>query len=291
MTRKLRILFDKILRNKKYKIVFFTTIALICIACICVAIYIQFFYKYAETDPLMLGINIGSKKSNEYYNNLKVEFNSIFTSELITEEPNTRVDKIQTNKEIVYTGHNLKNEDENFYQIDIKVPTLNVNTQVAKKINEEIETEFYDKANNIMRNMEGYTIYTVSYLAYVNKDIVSIAIKASLKEDNKNEKVSIKTYNYSIPTGKEVSLEELVELKQITKNEVQKNIDEEIKKAYNNALAISQEYGITYNRKLDDERYKFDNTKEFFLTNEGNVYIIYPYGNEEYTNEVDIVIF
>ena len=74
--RKLRVLFNKVLRNKKYKILFFTTIALICVACICVAIYIQFFYKYAKTDPLMLGINIGSKKSNEYYNNLKVEFNS-----------------------------------------------------------------------------------------------------------------------------------------------------------------------------------------------------------------------
>lgn len=289
--RKLRILFNKVLRNKKYKILFFTTIALICVACICIAIYIQFFYKYAATDPLMLGINIGSKKTNEEYNRLKSEFNSIFTSELITEEPNTRFDRIQTNKEIIYTGYNLKNEDENFYKIDIKVPKLNINTDVAKKINKEIESQFYDKANTIMRNMEGYTIYTVSYSAYVNKDIASIIVKASLKEDNKNEKVSIKTYNYSIPTGKEVSLKELIDLKQISQKEVQNTIDEEIKKAYNNALAISSEYGSTYNRNLDDEMYKFDNTKEFFLTNEGNVYIIYPYGNTEYTNEVDIVIF
>lgn len=289
--RKLRILVDRILRNKKYKILFFSAITLICIACICIAIYIQFFYKYAETDPLMLGINIGSKKSNEYYNNLKIEFNSIFTNQTITEQPNTRFDKIQTNKEIIYTRYDLKNEDENFYKVDVKIPTLNVNTEVAKKINKEIEKEFYDKANTIMRKLEGYTIYNVSYSAYVNKDIVSIVVKSSLKEDNKNEKVMFKTYNYSIPTGKEVSLKELIDLKQISQKEVQNTIDEEIKKAYNNALAISSEYGSTYNRNLDDEMYKFNNTKEFFLTNEGNVYIIYPYGNEEYTNEVDIVIF
>lgn len=289
--RKLRVLFNKVLRNKKYKILFFTTIALICVACICVSIYIQFFYKYAKTDPLMLGINIGSKKTNEYYNGLKAEFNSIFTSELITEEPNTRFDRIQTNKEIIYTGYNLKNEDENFYKVDVKIPILNVNTEVAKTINKEIENEFYDKANSIMRNLQGYTIYTVTYSAYVNKDIVSIVIKASLKEENKNEKVFMKTYNYSIPTGKEVSLNELIDLKQISKKEVQKIINDEIEKAYNNALAISSEYGGIYNRDLDDEMYKFDNTKEFFLTNEGNVYIIYPYGNKEYTNEIDIVIF
>ena len=239
----------------------------------------------------MLGINIGSKKTNEYYNGLKAEFNSIFTSNLTTEEPNTRFDRIQTNKEIIYTGYNLKNEDENFYKVDVKIPVLNVNTEVAQKINKEIETEFYDKANTIMRNLQGYTIYTVTYSAYVNKDIASIVIKASLKEENKNEKVFIKTYNYSIPTGKEVSLNELIELKQTTKKEGQNVIDDEIKKAYNNALAISSQYGGTYNRNLDDEMYKFDNTKEFFLTNEGNVYIIYPYGNKEYTNEIDIVIF
>lgn len=289
--RKLRVLFNNVLRNKKYKIMFFTTIALICIACICVAIYIQFFYKYAKTDPLMLGINIGSKKSNEYYNNLRMEFNSIFMNQLFTEEPNTRFDRIQTNKEIVYTGYNLKNEDENFYKVDVKIPVLNINTEVAKKINKEIEEEFYNKANVIMRNLEGYTIYNVSYSAYVNKDVVSIVVKSSLKEENKNEKVTIKTYNYSIPTGKEVLLKELIELKQISPKEVQKTIDEEIEKAYNNALAISSEYGSTYNRNLDDKMYKLENTKEFFLTNEGNIYIIYPYGNEEYTNEVDIVIF
>ena len=291
MTRKLRVLFNKVLRNKKYKILFFLIISLMCVAAVCIGIYIQFFYRFSATDPLMLGINIGSKKTSEYYNNLKTEFNSIFTSELITEEPNTRFDRIQANKEIIYTGYNLKNEDENFYQIDIKIPRLNINTDVAKKINEEIENEFYDKANNIMRNMEGYTIYTVNYSAYVNKDIASIVIKASLKEDGKNEKVTIKTYNYSIPGKNTVSLNELIELKQTTKKEVQNNIDDEIKKAYNNALAISEEYGSTYNRKLDDKMYQIDNTTEFFLTNEGNVYIVYPYGNKEYTNEMDIVIF
>lgn len=291
MFRKLRVLFNKVLRNKKYKVAFFSVITLICIAVISIGIYVQFFYKYSETDPLMIGINIGSKKTNEYYNNLKAEFNSLFTNELKTEMPNTRFDRLQTNKDTVYTRYNLKNEDENFYQIDVKIPVLNINSEVAKKINDEIETEFYDKANNIMRQMEGYTVYTVSYSAYVNQDIVSLVIKASLKEENKNERVFIKTYNYSIPSEKQISLDELIELKQVTKKEVQSNIDDEIKTAYNNAIAISEQYGITYNRDLKDEMYKVSNTKEFFLTNEGNVYIVYPYGNTEYTNEVDIVIF
>ena len=39
------------------------------------------------------------------------------------------------------------------------------------------------------------------------------------------------------------------------------------------------------------DMYKIENSKVYFLTDEGYVYIIYPYGNDAYTNEMDIVIF
>ena len=47
------------------KWIFFIVLALVCIVAICMGIYTQFFYKYVDTDPLMLGINIGSKKTAE----------------------------------------------------------------------------------------------------------------------------------------------------------------------------------------------------------------------------------
>ena len=58
-----------------------------------------------------------------------------------------------------------------------------------------------------MRKKEGHTIYTVSYVAYINEDVLSLVIKASLKEQDKAEKVSVKTYNYSIPDKRKVTLE------------------------------------------------------------------------------------
>ena len=48
---------------KKY--IFFIVLALVCIVALCLGIYTQFFYKYSDTDPLMLGINIGSQKTAE----------------------------------------------------------------------------------------------------------------------------------------------------------------------------------------------------------------------------------
>ena len=142
-----------------------------------------------------------------------------------------------------------------------------------------------------MRQSDEFIVYNVTYQAFVNEDIVSVVIKATLKEGNKAEKVSIKTYNYSMSADRQVSLKDLVELKKTTVATVQSTINSEIKTAYNNAKIIAAEYGNLYERDLNSDIYKVENTTTFFLTDDGYVYVIYAYGNKDYTNEMDIVIF
>lgn len=285
------IIYDKILNDKKIRILFFSIITLICVAVVSIGIYIEFFYQYSESDPLMIGINTESKKTDEEKNILRNEFNSLFNNKCIGKVPDVRIEKMQLDKEIIYTRYNLNNEDENYYQIDVKLPMLNINTIAAQTINEEIKKEFYDNANNIMRTMDGYTIYNVSFASYINDDIISIVVKSTLKEEGKNERVKVKTYNYNISTEEKINLEDLINIKQIDRKEVQNAIKKEIKKAYNNAKAIAEQYGSTYNRDLEDPMYEINGETEFFIINNGDVYIVYPYGNIEYTNEIDIVIF
>ena len=260
--------FDKVFNNKRYKIMFALIVILVCIIALCIGIYVEFFYEYSKADPLMIGIKVGAEKSNEYYNNLKLEFNNIFTNTLETENPNNKFDKIQDNKDVIYTAYSLNNEDENYYQINSQIPSINIDSQNAKSINDKIKEEFYNQANAIMRKTGDFTIYNVSYAAFINEDIVSIVVKSSLKEKNKNEKVVVKTYNYCIPDESILSLEGLIELKQMTKKQIQSKINEEIKKSYKNALAIAEQYGSTYERNPENEMYKIENTKEFFLTYE-----------------------
>ena len=194
-------------------------------------------------------------------------------------------------KYVVYSLYKIENEDENYYTIKAVIPTINIKTDKVEEINEQIRSEFYEKANNIMRQTDQYVVYNVTYQAFVNEDIVSVVIKASLKEGQKAEKVSIKTYNYSISADRQVSLQELVELKNTTVSAVQSTIDTEIKAAYTNAKIIAADYGNLYERDLGSDMYKVENATTFFLTDDGYVYIIYPYGNTDYTNEMDIVIF
>ena len=289
MRRTLRRFVSKLTGRNKY--IFFTILILICIAALSLGIYDQFFYKYSDTDPLMIGINIGAKKTVEEYDLLRSNFNDIFNDELKGNTNDISVEKLKNDNDVIYTAYNLVNEDETFYNVDAQIPMFNINSSAAKEINSEIKNEYYNKANSVMRATEGNTVYNVSYTAYVNSDIISLAIKSTLKEETKPEKVSIKTYTYSISRERKVGLEELIELKETTVEEVQKEIDSEIKKAYNNAQIIAEEYGELYERDLTNQMYKVENSENYFLTDDGYVYIVYPYGNDEYTNEMDIVIF
>ena len=289
MNRAIRRFVGSLNGPKKY--LFFLGLALICVVCLCLGIYAQFFYKYSDTDMFMIGINIGSQKTAEEIAILKANFNSLFDDSIKINSENVRTEKMEPSRELVYTGYTLENEDENYYSVSANIPILNINTDAAKKINADIKTEFYDKANLIMRRSEGYTIYSTNYASFVNEDVLSIVIKSSLKEQNKAEKVTVRTYTYSISEQREVSLQELIKLKEVEETDIQKIIRDDIQTAYTNAKLIASEYGSLYERDVDGVLYKIENSDTYFLTQDGYVYVVYAYGNNDYTNEMDIVIF
>lgn len=291
MKRAIRRFVGSLTGTKRY--MFLIGLLLVCVVALCIGVYIQFFYKYSDTDPFMIGINIGAKKTEEEIAVLKADFNSLFTNSITVQTSNPiTANRIELNNQnYVYTVYNLVNEDENFYSVNAQIPMININSKKVKEINSQIKTEFYDIANSIMRQKEGYTIYTVSYVAYINEDVLSLVIKSSLKEQNKAEKVTVRTYNYSIADEKLYTLEELIKYKGTTVDEVQSTIDKDIRTAYNNAKIIAETYGNLYERDLQNSMYKVDHTDTFFLTQDGYVYIIYAYGNKDYTNEMDLIIF
>lgn len=289
MKRALRRFVSKLEGRNKY--IFFLVLVLICIVSLSLSIYGQFFYKYSDTDPFMIGINIGAKKTAEEYALLESNFNQLFVNGLKINSEETRVKKLENEKALIYTAYNLVNQDETYYSVDAQIPIINIDTEVVDKINSEIKNEYYNKANSVMRQTEGNTIYKVTYAGYVNSDILSIVIKSTLKEKGKSERVFVKTYNYSISQEKLISLQDLIALKETTAEIVQNSIKSEIKTAYDNAKIIASEYGTLYERNLNSDIYKTENATTYFLTDDGYVYIIYAYGNDDYTNEMDIVIF
>ncbi len=287
VTRALRRFVSKL--TGRNKVIFFVTLFLICVVAICIAIYVQYFYKYYDTDPLMLGIHIGAKKTHEEYEDLKANFNNLFVNDILGDSSDIKVDKINTSQNLVYTYDKVENQDENYYDVDVKIPALNINNDAAKEINSRIIEKFRNKSTEVMSSTDGYTTYQVDYVAFINKSVVSIAIKERAKIGTKSETITVTTYNYSIPDKKEINLNDLIKLKETSKDAVQASITSSIEAKAEKNNEIAEQYGGLV-RNPEDKMYKIENSENYFLTDDGYVYIVYDYA-EKNTNELDVVIF
>jgi len=79
--------------NDVSRYVFFAVLILVCIVALIIGIYAQFFYKYSDSDPLMLGINIASKKTIEEYDLLN-QANLI--DKIMQQIPEKEIDELKT---------------------------------------------------------------------------------------------------------------------------------------------------------------------------------------------------
>ena len=92
------------------------------------------------------------------------------------------------------------------------------------------------ETEDILASENQNTIYTVEYIANVQDDILSLMIRSNLKEGASAQRVIIETFNYDLRNNKEISLEELLKIKGLNKQEVQEKINNEIVKILRDML-------------------------------------------------------
>ena len=80
-----------------------------------------------------------------------------------------------------------------------------------------------------------------------------------------------------------------IELLGLDKNAIQSKIREEIKQEQQKAEDLQDLGYEIYSRDSKSDMYDIENSNVFFL-HEQNLYIIYPYGNDALTSEMDLVI-
>lgn len=269
---------------KKSRKVLFISLLAICIIAINFGVYWQFFRE--------------EKKENQEEYDLKMEqaiqdFDSIFQNQIDNQNnrvPNTI--KKETDKELVYTKTQKTEVKDGEYNINVNIPTINLNTNTIEQYNRQIESIFKTKLDSILLQKQSNTIYTVEYEAYLNTNILSLVIKATLKEGDYPQRVIIQTYNYNISTNQPVSLKELIQIRGLTDNEVTETIQKRIEEENKQAMQLQQITGQSiYTRDLNSNIYELENTNIYFLGRDNIFYILYPYGNANYTSELDIVAF
>lgn len=275
---------------KKKQIIIYTSIIIVCIICLITAFYIQFYARVNFGE--LLGITEKKEfgnKTEEKIETLKTDFNKIFNNNITNDEGNNDNKKTDENQKLVYTQYEKKETKANNYDLEIHIPHINIKSEIVDKYNKEIEDVFVNKAKNVMQSENKNIIYTVEYVADVQDDILSVMIRSNLKEGSNAQRVIIQTYNYDLRNNKEINLEEVLKIKNIDKSELQNRIKNEIEIEQRKVEDLEKLGYNVYSRDSTNDMYKIEQSKEFYLTND-TLYIVYAYGNENFTSEMDLII-
>lgn len=269
-------------RDKK-QLIIIILIVLVCSIALAIGIYAQITNsKITKTE---------AEREEADYEDLKNNFDSIFTN-IINKEGAVKVVNANINyDEIIETKYDINEKKETKYNIVAKIPLFKEETATTKKINQEIFDIFGQKIADIITNNKAYTIYNMGYVGYINDNILSLVIKCTLKEGTNPQRTIIQTYNYNIDEDRLLSLDEIIQKRNLDKEKMQERITEEITKVSQQNTSIMEQGYNVYQRNPNNDMYKVENTPNFFLGKNKTLYLIYAYGNKENTSETDLIIF
>lgn len=273
--------------------ILYILISIFCVFAILAGVYAQFI------DADYGGLDLAAEDANKIAGEksqveIKDEFDKLFTNTIdLGGFDTTGISKINVENDVVYTVYEKLEVTDN-YEVDINIPIVNIKSDVATKLNQNTQTIFVNKANDVLQNTDPNkkAIYSIDYTAYVNGNILSLVIMSTLKESTAAQRIIVQTYNYNLSTNTEASLIDLLTLKQINREEVNSKIMEVVTQADEEDKALqNMGYNQVYMRDLTSDIYKVENAGGYFLGPDNKLYIVYAYGNGEFTSKMDIILF
>lgn len=278
------------MKNQK---LIFILVGAFCVLALIAGIYAQFFVGSANNNNIQNPDNsINNEIKPKTQEEIKSQLNSLFTNEIISNDyDETNLQKRDASKGIVYSAYDIQKQEGN-YELDVHLPVININDSVATDFNKMTQSIFANKASEILNNK--YTekvIYSVDYISYVNDNILSLVIKSTLKQGNNPQRVIVQAYNYNLETGEKVQLVDVLAKRNIIQSDCQNKIHEIVTKAQEEAQVLVQSGYTVYNRNLSDSMYQISNISTFFLGKNEELYIIFAYGNQNFTSEMDVVLY
>lgn len=261
------------------------------ISCIIAAIVVAI-SQYLGTDELERILSVGGSNMTQEDIDEQIlisGFDNIFNNQLEQYNLDIDINKKDEEKEIIYTGYEKQENKDNDYELDLHIPYINIDDEKVEKFNNDIKETFENKAENVLQSEKQNVIYTVQYEATIENDILSLIIKSNLKQSTSAQRLIIRTYNYDLKNKKEITLQELINKNGLNENDVQNKIKQEIENEQKKVEDLKSLGYEIFERDLESKIYNVENSDEFFVK-DGKIYIIYPYGNNDLTSEMDLVI-
>lgn len=273
--------------------VLYILISIFCVFAIIAGIYAQFIDGNSNENTVQTGsdANIVQEKTQQEISN---DFNALFTNTLnLGGFDTTGIAKLDNTKEIVYSAYDVERNTEN-YELNLHIPVININSELSNTFNRSTLTTFINKANEIIEKNDSSmpTLYSVDYAAFINDNVLSVVIKSTLKEGDSSQRIMIQTYNYNLSTNTEVPIIDLITMKQLNRDEVNNKIMQVVSAAAQEDQTLQDMgYNQVYIRDLTNEMYIVENAGAYFLGANRDLYIVYAYGNAEFTSKMDIIYF
>lgn len=273
--------------SKTARYCIYALIVAFCIIAIIVGVNAQFF-STKESDEVP-DINVSNVVSVNEEIDISNKFMQLFDNKLpqFKDYPNIEKGDLSKNYLYIYSenpqlpnGPYTKKLDGK-YDIVAYLPVFNINSDVTNGFNNITINYFVKMMNDIVVNGTTNTNLTISFAANVNDNILSVTIIAKLKEGDKPQRIMIQGYNYDLANNKEVKVADVLAKKNIDIATANSKIEKVVKSADN----------TLYKRELTNPIYSIDKVTNFILGRNGELYIIYAYGNQAnvYSSEMDIV--
>lgn len=273
--------------SKTARYCIYALIVAFCIIAIIVGVNAQFF-STKESDEVP-DINVSNVVSVNEEIDISNKFMQLFDNKLpqFKDYPNIEKGDLSKNYLYIYSenpqlpnGPYTKKLDGK-YDIVAYLPVFNINIDVTNSFNNITINYFVKMMNDIVLNGTTNTNLTISFAANVNDNILSVAIIAKLKEGDKPQRIMIQGYNYDLANNKEVKVADVLAKKNVDMATANSKIEKVVKSADN----------TLYKRELTNPIYSIDKVTNFILGRNGELYIIYAYGNQAnvYLSEMDIV--
>lgn len=199
------------------------------------------------------------------------------------DDVNFKVSKIDSSKDYIYDANYIPNVrsktyadyDSTIRNIDnYKAPYINLNSSYAKKVNDNIK-KVYDQAAQVFdfsidhNSCVGIEIF--EYKHYLVGDMLAVVLTTKYRTCA----VTIpKYYIYviNVKTGRKVNLDEILEYKNINKDDFNEKVKNEIINSYYSSFDDSKDYDYLIDENL--KTYKNDTNKKFFIDDNGKINLL-----------------
>ena len=282
---------DESKKQKKLKILYISIIS-ICIVAKISAFIIQIVKQRHQNEEEKTVNTVEQPKiTDDKISAYNEQFYDIFENKVNYLENNAyKISKIKQDQEIVYLGYQNNENKENYYELDVNIPYINIKNETIEEFNKQIQDIFEKKAKDVLNTKNKNIIYTVDYSAYVANNILSVVVRSTLKEGANPQRDIIQTYNYDLISQNKCTIDKMIEIKGITKKDANQKINDEIKTIQKRVEELAKLGYTIYQRDYTSDIYNINNVTEYFMGNDNTIYIIYAYGNQNHTSEMDIIV-